>query len=116
MNESPYRTPVESASPGVSADLPMIRKNITFWIYGIWISIVWIVVSPMIGLLVSVIGMRQAFSSMGSSGIEDPSQLSAHIGRVLIATVAGLALAIPGIPALIVSIIRYRKWKIRLRA
>lgn len=53
------------------------------------------VCTPMVGLLGTVSGMKGAFSSLGTSGIGDPSGLSAHIGEVLIATASGLFVAIP---------------------
>lgn len=53
------------------------------------------VVSPMIGLLGTVIGMMKAFETLGSKGMSDPRALSAAIGEVLTATAAGLFIAIP---------------------
>ena len=53
------------------------------------------VISPMIGLLGTVIGMIGAFSVLGSSGIGDPRALAAKIGEVLLATASGLFIAIP---------------------
>lgn len=53
------------------------------------------VCAPMIGLLGTVVGMIKAFSSLGASGIGDPSGLSAAIGEVLVATASGLFVAIP---------------------
>ena len=53
------------------------------------------VVSPMIGLLGTVIGMMGAFATLGSSGISDPRALSTSIGEVLLATASGLFIAIP---------------------
>ncbi len=57
------------------------------------------VCTPMIGLLGTVTGMIKAFATLGSSGIGDPSQLSAAIGEVLIATASGLFIAIPAFGA-----------------
>jgi len=57
------------------------------------------VVTPMIGLLGTVVGMIKAFSTLGSSGIGDPSSLSAAIGEVLVATASGLFVAIPAFGA-----------------
>lgn len=54
------------------------------------------VVSPMLGLTGTVIGMIHAFSVIGQSGIGDPSALAAAIGEVLVATASGLFVAIPG--------------------
>jgi biopolymer transport protein ExbB len=53
------------------------------------------VVSPMIGLLGTVIGMMKAFTVLGSTGISDPRSLAASIGEVLLATASGLFIAIP---------------------
>jgi len=53
------------------------------------------VVTPMIGLLGTVTGMIKAFSTLGASGIGDPSSLSGAIGEVLVATASGLVIAIP---------------------
>ncbi|AHF90163.1 biopolymer transporter [Opitutaceae bacterium TAV5] len=53
------------------------------------------VIAPMIGLTGTVIGMIQAFASMGQAGAADPSKLSGAIGHVLHATASGLAVAIP---------------------
>ena len=53
------------------------------------------VCTPMIGLLGTVTGMIKAFANLGTSGIGDPSGLSAAIGEVLVATASGLFIAIP---------------------
>lgn len=53
------------------------------------------VVSPMIGLLGTVIGMMGAFATLGASGISDPRGLASSIGEVLMATASGLFIAIP---------------------
>jgi biopolymer transport protein ExbB len=53
------------------------------------------VVTPMIGLLGTVTGMIKAFSTLGTSGIGDPSSLAGAIGEVLVATASGLVIAIP---------------------
>ena len=53
------------------------------------------VVSPMIGLLGTVIGMMGAFATLGASGISDPRSLARSIGEVLLATASGLFIAIP---------------------
>ncbi len=57
------------------------------------------VVSPMIGLLGTVIGMMGAFAVLASSGIGDPRALSGKIGEVLLATASGLFIAIPAFVA-----------------
>ncbi len=57
------------------------------------------VVSPMIGLLGTVIGMMGAFAVLGSSGMSDPKGLASKISEVLLATAAGLFIAIPAFVA-----------------
>jgi len=53
------------------------------------------VVSPMVGLTGTVMGMIKAFETLGSSGAADPSKLAGNISEVLVATGAGLFVAIP---------------------
>lgn len=53
------------------------------------------VCAPMVGLLGTVGGMMGAFAEMGTAGISNPGRLAEHIGEVLVATAAGLAVAIP---------------------
>lgn len=57
------------------------------------------VCAPMIGLVGTVTGMIKAFEHLGTSGIGDPSGLSAAIGEVLVATASGLFIAIPAFGA-----------------
>lgn len=54
------------------------------------------VCAPMIGLLGTVGGMKGAFGSLGSAGLSSGvGELAGHIGEVLVATAAGLLVAIP---------------------
>ncbi len=57
------------------------------------------VVSPMIGLLGTVIGMMGAFAVLASAGMSDPRLLSGKISEVLLATASGLFIAIPAFVA-----------------
>jgi biopolymer transport protein ExbB len=66
----------------------MLKTNTTY------LSVIG-VVSPMIGLTGTVIGMIKAFHKLGDSGISDPSGLARAIGEVLVATASGLVVAIP---------------------
>jgi biopolymer transport protein ExbB len=54
-------------------------------------------VSPLLGLLGTVIGIISAFNAIAVEGVGDPRVLSGGIGQALITTAAGL---IVGIPAL----------------
>lgn len=56
-------------------------------------------ISPLLGLLGTVIGMIQAFDSITAQGVGDPKVLSGGIGVALITTAAGLLVAIPALVA-----------------
>jgi biopolymer transport protein ExbB len=54
-------------------------------------------VSPLLGLLGTVVGIISAFNAITSQGVGDPRALSGGIGQALIATAAGLCVAIPAL-------------------
>lgn len=54
-------------------------------------------VSPLLGLLGTVVGMIQAFSAIVTNGVGDPSVLAGGISVALITTAAGLMVAIPSL-------------------
>jgi biopolymer transport protein ExbB len=54
-------------------------------------------VSPLLGLLGTVIGIITAFNAITQQGVGDPKMLSGGIGQALIATAAGLIVAIPSL-------------------
>ena len=74
------------------------KENSQMQTYISYLSVIG-VTTPMIGLLGTVTGMIKAFAKLGSSGIGDPSGLSAAIGEVLVATASGLVIAIPAFGA-----------------
>lgn len=54
-------------------------------------------ISPLLGLLGTVIGMIKVFTVITSMGVGDPSVLSEGISEALITTAAGLSVAIPSL-------------------
>lgn len=57
-------------------------------------------VAPLIGLMGTVIGMIESFSKLSEAGSRvDPSMLAGGIWEALVATVGGLAVAIPSLAA-----------------
>ena len=54
-------------------------------------------ISPLLGLLGTVIGMIRAFGVLGSGPAGDPAQLSRGIAVALISTAAGIIVAMPSI-------------------
>ncbi|WP_009965568.1 MotA/TolQ/ExbB proton channel family protein [Verrucomicrobium spinosum] len=81
---------------GVIAEI--MKENSRMQTFISYLSVIG-VCTPMIGLVGTVTGMMGAFATLGTSGIGDPSQLSAHIGEVLVATASGLFVAIPAFTA-----------------
>jgi biopolymer transport protein ExbB len=54
-------------------------------------------ISPLLGLLGTVVGMIKAFSAITTEGIGDPTVLAGGIAEALITTAAGLSVAIPAV-------------------
>jgi biopolymer transport protein ExbB len=54
-------------------------------------------ITPLLGLLGTVMGMIKVFATISSFGVGDPSVLASGIGESLITTAAGLSIAIPSV-------------------
>jgi biopolymer transport protein ExbB len=54
-------------------------------------------IAPLLGLLGTVFGMIETFNAITSAGIGSPAALSSGIAEALVATAAGLAVAIPSL-------------------
>lgn len=66
-------------------------------------------ISPLMGLLGTVIGMIKVFAAITSSGVGNPGVLAGGISEALITTAAGLSVAIP-------ALIAYRHLRSRVDA
>lgn len=64
-------------------------------------------ITPLIGLLGTVLGMIKVFTAITANGVGDPTILSGGISEALITTAAGLAVGIP-------SLMFYRHFKSRV--
>ena len=64
-------------------------------------------VTPLLGLLGTVIGMVQVFTAITTHGVGNPTVLAGGIAQALITTAAGLSVAIP-------SLIAYRYYRSRV--
>lgn len=65
-------------------------------------------ITPLLGLLGTVVGMIKVFTAITTVGVGDPQVLSAGISQALITTAAGLTVAIP-------SLLFYRHFKSRIQ-
>lgn len=54
-------------------------------------------ISPFLGLLGTVLGMIEMFTGIGRAGVGDPSIVASGISQALVATAAGLIVAIPSL-------------------
>lgn len=66
-------------------------------------------ITPLLGLLGTVIGMVKVFAAITTHGVGDPTVLAGGIAEALITTAAGLSVAIP-------SLIGYRYYRSRVDA
>jgi biopolymer transport protein ExbB len=58
-----------------------------------------VTLSPLLGLMGTVSGMIRCFNVISQQGTNDPAQLAGGIAEVLVATAAGLLVAIPSVAA-----------------
>lgn len=77
---NPY-IPPHSSLEGAATDRPRATKLAKL---GAWLQVL-----PLVGIIGTVLGMMHAFSTLGTSGVGDPSKLSGAIGEVLISTALG---------------------------
>jgi biopolymer transport protein ExbB len=54
-------------------------------------------ITPLLGLLGTVLGMIQVFNAITSVGVGDPTQLAGGISQALLTTAAGISVAIPSL-------------------
>lgn len=54
-------------------------------------------ISPLLGLLGTVLGMIRTFNTLNAGGVGDPAALAGGIAEALITTAAGLTVAIPAL-------------------
>ncbi len=54
-------------------------------------------VTPLLGLLGTVLGMIKVFTAITSVGVGDPTQLAGGISQALLTTAAGISVAIPSL-------------------
>ncbi len=56
-------------------------------------------ISPLLGLLGTVVGIMKVFAAITTNGVGDPGVLAGGISEALITTAAGLSVAIPAVIA-----------------
>lgn len=66
---------------------------------GIWILETIVTAAPLLGLLGTILGIIDTFSALATSGVSDPSKVSAGMGTALYATGLGIAIALVALVA-----------------
>ncbi|CAN5414873.1 hypothetical protein BH09VER1_BH09VER1_55060 [soil metagenome] len=67
--------------------------------------------SPVFGILATVLGMGRAFATLGKAGVSDPRELATGIGETLMTTAVGFFLFPVGVLLLTLSIVFYFRLK-----
>jgi biopolymer transport protein ExbB len=115
-SDFPYSPPQDidsQISPAVSA--AELERKKKFWKITAWISAGLFSIPPLLGLISSMFWMRKAFEEKGKQGISNPEILAAQIGEALISTAAGLLFAVPFLVIFIISLIRFRSCRAKIR-
>ena len=68
-------------------------------------GVVLCICAPLLGLLLTAIGMVGAFHSLGEAGISDPKILAGQISTVLLATMSGFIAGTVGLVLVVVAAI-----------
>ncbi|HLW25061.1 MAG TPA: MotA/TolQ/ExbB proton channel family protein [Steroidobacteraceae bacterium] len=63
----------------------------------LWVLDTIVTAAPLLGLLGTILGIMQTFTSLSKGGISDPGEVSRGIGLALIATAIGIATALLGL-------------------
>ena len=61
---------------------------------GLWVVDTAITLSPLLGLLGTILGIIDTFTALAAQGVSDPQAVSRGIGTALIATAAGIGIAV----------------------
>ena len=92
------------------------EKKTVSWKIGIGITELLDILPPMIGGVITILGMSNAFAEMGNSGIGDPAALSGHISNVLQATLWGMIVSCAGVVCLVISIVKFLRFRSLLKS
>lgn len=85
---------------------PSFIQRKKFWLTAIWIASFGIIAPPLIGLIVTGVGMKNVYGQLGKSG-NDIEALNQHISVILISTATVFGISLLAFGFLILSLIRY---------
>lgn len=71
---------------------------------------------PVLGMVVTVMGMTRSFEVLGANGVGDPGQLSAAIGETLVSTAVGIVFGFAGFALFLSGLIGWCVERKRLKS
>ena len=74
-----------------AAEASLIERSLGRWL---WVLETIVTAAPLLGLLGTIIGMIRAFRLFGAEGLVDPRGVTGGVAEALVATAAGLFIAI----------------------
>ncbi len=72
------------------------------------------VISPLLGLLGTVLGMVDVFQAIAESASPDPAELAAGIWSALLTTILGLSVAVPTLVVYYYLLLKYKRYQNRM--
>jgi biopolymer transport protein ExbB/TolQ len=103
--DTPNQTPSLLAVTDLATDATARKRR--FWLRMMLVNTAILLLSPLVGLMGTVAGMKRAFAALSDTGVAEPQQLSSAIGSSLVSTVGGLVIAAIAFGLLVLSVVRY---------
>ena len=88
---SQRKRPVWLVESRAAEEASLIERSLQRWL---WILETIVTAAPLLGLLGTIIGMIRAFRLFGAEGLVDPRGVTGGVAEALVATAAGLLIAI----------------------
>jgi biopolymer transport protein ExbB len=85
------KRPVWWIESRAAAEASLIERSLGRWL---WVLETIVTAAPLLGLLGTIIGMIRAFRLFGAEGLVDPRGVTGGVAEALVATAAGLLIAI----------------------
>jgi biopolymer transport protein ExbB/TolQ len=103
--DTPNQSSCQPSTTGVATD--QVARKRRFWLRMMLVNTAILILSPLVGLVGTVAGMKRAFGALSDTGVADPQQLSSAIGSTLVSTVCGLVIMAIAFGLLVLSVVRY---------
>ncbi len=92
-----------------------LKNSKKFWGKAIWVSVIMMIVPPLIGTMVTAMGMLRAFEEIGQMGEADTQNLAGNVSMALQTTAWGLVVSFVALIFFLVALTLYLKRSHSLR-